>query len=110
MRGRAKILCCALATLAAARAGVAAQKPDRRQLERAEQTQRQEGEAIVALADAAMGGQHVPSDLAIQWRNDYLKAQQGTFVPFVVTIDARGLTTPSVLVYVRLAERSSSAM
>ena len=48
-------------------------------------------------------GKPVPSDLSIQWRNDFLKAQRGTFVPFIVTIDAPALTTPSVLLYVRLA-------
>lgn len=103
-------LWCALAMLAVARAPAAQQKADSRQLERAEQIHRQEGDAIVALADAAMGGQHVPSDLAIHWRSDYLKAQQGTFVPFVVTIDAPALTTPSVLLYVRLVARSASAV
>lgn len=108
MLGRAHLLSCALALLAAA--GVAAQrKPDAPQDDRAEQTHRLEGEAIVALADAAMAGEQVPGDLPLQWRNDFLKAEQGTFVPFVVTIDPRSLSTPSVLMYVRLAPRAPQA-
>ena len=108
MLGRAHLLSCAIALLAAA--GLAAQrKPDAPQDDRAEQTHRLEGEAIVALADAAMAGQPVPAELAIQWRNDFLKAEQGTFVPFVVTIDPGALAAPSVLLYVRLAARGAQA-
>jgi hypothetical protein len=83
-----------------------AQKPDAVRNDRAEELQRREGEAIIALADAEMAGKRVPSDLTIQWQNDFLKAQRGTFVPFIVTIDAPALTTPSVLLYVRLAARA----
>jgi hypothetical protein len=83
----------------------AAQKPG---AARAEELQRREGEAVIALADAELAGKRVPSDLAIQWQNDFLKAQRGTFVPFVVTIDASTLTRPSVLLYVRLAARAAA--
>ena len=82
---RAPFLSCAIAMLAAA--VTAAQKPDTVRTDRAEELQRREGEAIIALADAEMAGKRVPSDLAIQWQNDFLKAQRGTFVPFIVTID-----------------------
>ena len=64
-------------------------------------TPRLEGEAILALADAALMGRAVPDDLGIQWHNEFLKAQRGTFIPFTVTIDASLLTRPDVLVYVR---------
>jgi hypothetical protein len=105
MLGRATLLSCVLATVAAA-TPAAHQKPDVAQGERLEQLHRLEGEAVIALADAALSGKHVPSDLSIRWRNDFLKAQRGTFVPFVVTIDSTPpLTTPSVLLYVRLAPR-----
>lgn len=73
--------------------------------DRAERIHEMEGDALIRLADAAASGKHVSSDLAISWRNEFLKAQQGTFVPFVVTVDSRLLTTPSVLLYVRLASR-----
>ena len=44
-----------------------------------------EGEAILALADAAMAGKAVPADFDVQWQNDFVKAQRGTFVPFTLT-------------------------
>jgi hypothetical protein len=65
------------------------------------ETQRLEGEAILALADAALEGQRVPGDFGILWQNEFLKAQRGTFVPFTITIESARFTRPSVLVYVR---------
>jgi hypothetical protein len=76
---------------------------DDRQLE---QTQREEGEAILALADAAMAGKPVPSDFRVQWRNDFVKAQRGTFVPFTLTVDPTELNRRLALVYVRATRRS----
>jgi hypothetical protein len=70
-----------------------------------EQTQRLEGEAILALADAALAGKRVPSDFRVGWQNEFLKAQRGTFVPFTLTIDASPLTRPAALVYVRAIAR-----
>ena len=64
-----------------------AQASDRRQLERIEQTLRQEGQAIVALADALDAP--APADFTLGWHHDFLKAQTGTFVPFIVTIAPR---------------------
>jgi hypothetical protein len=101
---RAPLLSCAFVTLAVA--VTAAQKPDTARTDSAEELQRREGEAIIAMADAEMAGKRVPSDLTIQWQNDFLKAQRGTFVPFIVTIDVAALTRPSVLLYVRLASRA----
>jgi hypothetical protein len=48
---------------------------------------------------------HAVSDFAIAWRNDFFKAQTGTFVPFTVTIDRSGLTAANALMYVRAARR-----
>lgn len=70
-----------------------------------DQTQRLEGEAILALANAALEGKPVPSDFQLHWQNEFLKAQRGTFIPFTLTIDASGLTRPAVLVYVRAVRR-----
>jgi len=75
---------------------------DRVQLDR---THREEGEAILALADAAMAGKAVPSDFGIEWQNDFIKAQHGTFVPFTLSVDASKLNRPSALVYVRATPR-----
>ncbi len=77
------------------------------------EAQRVEGEAILALADAAMtrgagrdrasepDAARVPADFSIRWRNEFLKAQQGTFVPFTLDIEAAGAMPPAALVYVR---------
>jgi hypothetical protein len=76
--------------------------------DRLEQLHRREGEAIIALADAALAGRSVPSDLTIHWKHDVLKAQQGTFVPFVVTIDPVSPAPAAILLYVRLVDRSGA--
>lgn len=69
------------------------------------ETHRAEGEAILAIADAAMAGRAVPSDFAVRWQNDFVKAQRGTFVPFTLTVDASGLGRPAALVYIRARRR-----
>jgi hypothetical protein len=105
MRAGLPLFSC-IAALLAATAGATAQTPPGRQgLERLARIQEQEGEAVVALADAAMTGKDVPSDFALEWHNDFLKAQQGTFVPFVVSLEAARLTTSAVLLYLRAAPR-----
>ena len=85
-----------------------AQAPDRRQLERVEQTLRQEGQAVVALADAPASDE-TPADFALTWHNDFLKAQTGTFVPFIVTIAARTGKPAAALLYVRAARPARTA-
>jgi len=82
---------------------------DAKRRERIEQAQRVEGEAILAIADAVMAGKSVPSDFAVRWQNDFVKAQRGTFVPFTLTVDASGLSRQSALVYVRAARRTTDA-
>ncbi len=83
-------------------------KADRRLQERFEDARRKEGEALVALADAAMDGR-AASDFSIEWRNDFLKAQNGTFVPFTLTVDRSSLTAASLLMYVRAARRDAQS-
>ncbi len=79
---------------------LAAQTLDRRQQERLEQTLRQEGQAVVALADATG---EAPADFTLTWHNDFLKAQTGTFVPFIVTVGPRAARASAALLYVRAA-------
>ena len=67
----------------------------------AERTQREEGDAILGLADSALAGKPTPSDFAVQWQNDFVKAQRGTFVPFTLSVDVSDLRQRSALVYVR---------
>jgi hypothetical protein len=78
-----------------------AQTLDRRQIDRIEQTLRQEGEEIVALADAAAAGEPVPGDFALSFHHDYLKAQTGTFIPFMVVIAPKAPRGDGALLYVR---------
>jgi hypothetical protein len=75
----------------------------------AEQTQRLEGQAILDLADAALVGKPTPDDFPVEWQNEFLKAQRGTFIPFTLTIDASRLTRPAVLIYVRAVRRNDAA-
>ena len=70
--------------------------------------QRREGEAVLALADAAMAGKTVPADFAVGWQNEFVKAQRGTFVPFTLTVDAAQWSKPSALVYVRAHRRNAT--
>ena len=88
--------------------------------ERVADGQRLEGQAVLDIADDAMRQQSgmgsarqpaapAPSGLAIRWENAFLKAQQGTFVPFTVVIESTGSRQPlpeAVLVYVRAVERT----
>ena len=93
--------------LAAAHTSSAQTKADQRSQERLEM-RRGEGEALLSLADAAMGGR-ASSDFSIGWTNDFFKAQSGTFVPFTVTIDRSALTAADALMYVRATRRDAVA-
>lgn len=96
----------ALAALAVAPAGFGRNRAQ--EVAPLEQTQRLEGEAILTLADAALAGKPVPADFPVQWQNEFLKAQRGTFIPFTLTIDASRLTRPAVLIYVRAVKREAA--
>ena len=93
--------------VAGADASSSQNRPDRRAQERQDEARRREGEALLGLADAAMEGRG-PSDFSIAWRNDFFKAQSGTFVPFTVTIDRTSLTAANGLMYIRAARRDAS--
>jgi hypothetical protein len=98
----------AIASMLQAHSAIARQRnsaPSQRQVE---QAQREEGEAILALADAALTGKGLPSDFSLQWQNDFVKAQRGTFVPFTLTVDASQFTRRTALVYVRAIRRSEN--
>lgn len=82
-------------------------KPDSAQ-SRLDQANRREGEAVLGLADAAMSGRPTASDFAIGWRNDFFKAQPGTFVPFTITIDRARVSAATALLYVRAAAHASA--
>lgn len=95
---------------AGATGALAAQpQSERRHQQQVDEALRREGEALLRLADRAMHGPTVPSDLAISWRHDFLKAQPGTFIPFTLTIDRAQVTASSGLLYVRAVQRDHSA-
>jgi hypothetical protein len=102
MDARSRFVCGITAIAVTCGPILSAQAPDRRQLERIEQALRQEGQAVVALADAAPN-RTPPADFTLTWHNDFLKAQTGTFVPFIVTIAPRAARASDALLYVRAA-------
>jgi hypothetical protein len=97
----------ALSLLAGHHGTAAAQGDGPADQDRSSEAQRIEGAAILDLADAAMDGKPVPTDFAMRWRPDFLKAQQGTFVPFVLTVNAANLPKTSALLYVRAVARGT---
>ena len=82
---------------------------DRRQQARLDEALRREGDAVVELADAAMLGHQTPSDFVMEWGNDFLKAQPGTFVPFTIDIDSSIRSTSGALMYLRVVQRAGDS-
>lgn len=83
-------------------------RSDPKQQARLDEALRREGDALVELADRAMDGRPSPSVFAMEWRNDFLKAQPGTFVPFTISIDAAVRALPGALMYLRVVERGAT--
>ena len=88
-----------------ARPARAEQRIDSRQQVRLDDALRRESEALVELADDALNGRPAPTDFAMDWRNDFLKAQPGTFVPFTISFDTTIRSKFGALMYVRVVER-----
>jgi len=91
--------------------GASAQTADARAPAKAVDSQRVEGDAVLALADAAMSGQKPAAtpEITLTWQNGFLKAQQGTFVPFTVALapTGTGAIPDAVLVYIRAVKRGA---
>lgn len=81
------------------------QRFDRRQQAKLDEALRHESDALVALADTALSGGPAPSDFPMGWRNDFFKAQPGTFVPFTISSDTALRSPLGALMYVRVIER-----
>ncbi len=108
---RLRAIALAALFLLVVRHGTAAAQADRGragQDPNSEEAQRLEGAAILGLADAALAGKPVPTGFSLRWRPDFLKAQQGTFVPFVLTVDGPNLPNTSALLYVRAVAKGTS--
>ena len=97
-----------LAILAASAHAGAPQGTPQRDQTRIDEALRREGEAVIELANTAMEGRARPGDFSLDWRNDFLKAQPGTFVPFTVSVDATIRATVGALMYVRVVARSAA--
>jgi hypothetical protein len=82
-------------------------RDDRHRRGRLDEASRREGVALVGLVDAATTGR-VASDFSLGWRNDFFKAQTGTFVPFTVTVPPAQLSAATALMYVRATRRDSA--
>jgi hypothetical protein len=82
-------------------------RDDGRRRDREDEVSQREGAALAGLVDAATSGR-VASDFSIAWRNDFFKAQTGTFVPFTVTVAPAQLSAASALMYVRAMRRGSA--
>jgi hypothetical protein len=108
MRARERFAWSVVAAVAISGRITPAQAPDRRQLERVEQALRQEGQAILELANTA-ANDRLPADFTLTWHHDFLKAQTGTFIPFIVGIAARESRPSAVLLYVRAARQRIDA-
>ena len=103
------VVAIALTVVAVMTVGAQDQKAaDVKQRDKLEQSQRQEGQAILDIADAALAGKPVPADFQIRWQNEFLKARQGTFVPFTLTVDVSKLGALSALMYVRAVPREGA--
>jgi hypothetical protein len=90
---------------------VAGQEARGREQQRIDEASRREAGLLVELVDRAAEGQGVPAGLVLGWRHDFLKAQPGTFVPFVVTVAPGSAGEPlarQALMYVRAARREST--
>src|SRR3954447_16992869 len=102
----AVVFLCTLLIAPHARAGQQ-NRDDRRRRDRLAEASHREGAALVSLVDAAASGR-AASDFSIGWRNDFFKAQTGTFVPFTVTVAPAQLSAASALMYVRATRRESA--
>lgn len=103
----AVLMVCTVVTAATGRPGQQ-DRDDQRRRERLDDANRRDAAVLVGLVDAAVTGRPA-SDFAIAWRNDFFKAQTGTFVPFTVTVDRATLSAASALMYVRAMHREPTA-
>jgi hypothetical protein len=109
-RAAALLACVLVGACPLASAAARQDRVDRRQQKRIDEANRKEGEALLNLADTAMAGRPAPVDFPLAWRNDFLKAQPGTFVPFTISIDREKVSAPTGLMYIRAVRRPSTEL
>ena len=99
-RSAIMVACVAVAMLTALPA--AAQEPDESDFE---DWQRNELRGLLEAINAAVAGQIVPDADPFEMVPDYLKGTDGNaYVPFTLTIDAAKVNTPTIAMYVHVAE------
>ena len=69
-----------------------------------EEAVRREIQSLAEVVEAAIQGQLVPTERPFGWENDFLKGEEGTYVPFTLVIDPGLITSPSVVMYVLVTE------
>ncbi len=68
--------------------------------------QNAEGQALLKATDDVVAGKPGPAELAVQWTNSFLKAQQGrTYIPFTLTIQPDQVSAQSLAMYLRVVKR-----
>jgi hypothetical protein len=112
VRGALRYLLLAGGAAAVGVSGAVAEQGARgREQQRFDEANRRETEALVELVDRAADGQGGPAGLVLDWRHDFLKAQPGTFVPFIVSVapgTGGGPLARQALMYVRAARRETA--
>ena len=69
----------------------------------------QESLVLGRLIDGAMRRETGPSDITVQWENDFLKGQQDTtYVPYTLVLDSETVGSQSIVVRIRLVERGAT--
>ena len=62
---------------------------------------------LIDVVRAAVRGELVPTARPFEWKNDFLKGVDGrTFVPFTLVIDPVKITSPTIVMYVRVTEHA----
>ena len=106
----------ALALLVSAVPTLAQRNNDNNRNQQQQQQQRAQADpdtiALVRLVDAvATGQQPAPTDIPVTWdTNHFVKGQAGiTYIPFTLGIDRAQLATPTVALYIRIADKKQAA-
>jgi hypothetical protein len=78
---------------------------------KADEAQRADTQALVALVDEAAAGKTPATSLPITWEHeDFIKAQgDKTYVPFTVAVQPGALTSTKVAVYLRVVKHGEAA-
>lgn len=102
----------ALALLVSAAPTLAQRNNNRQQQQQQKMPADPDTIALVQLVDAvATGAQPAPSDIPLAWDgNHFVKGQNGvTYIPFTLDIDRAQLPSPTVALYVRIANKNQPA-